>query len=130
MLNALAVALNTSILSRRKKQLYRTPSIHRLQRGLHGYLIRFATHAFEPQRQTRTSEPPSPLIFFPISTHFIAPLGILFASSCLNFYSILSFSTVEPWALTKDLQKRLRISLRPINPDNVRTLRITDASGT
>ena len=28
-----------------------TPSIHRLPRGLPGYLILFAPHAFEPQRQ-------------------------------------------------------------------------------
>ena len=28
-----------------------TPSIHRLQRGLPGYLILFATHTFAPQRQ-------------------------------------------------------------------------------
>jgi hypothetical protein len=30
-----------------------TPSAHRLQRGLPGYLILFATHAFAPQRQLR-----------------------------------------------------------------------------
>ncbi len=30
-----------------------TPSIHRLRRGLPGYLILFAPHAFEPQRQLR-----------------------------------------------------------------------------
>ena len=29
----------------------RTPSIDRLQRGLPGYLILFAPHAFVPQRQ-------------------------------------------------------------------------------
>ena len=29
----------------------RTTSIHRLQRGLPGYLILFAPHAFVPQRQ-------------------------------------------------------------------------------
>ena len=28
-----------------------TPSNHRLRHGLPGYLILFATHAFEPQRQ-------------------------------------------------------------------------------
>ena len=28
-----------------------TPSNHRLRRGLPGYLILFAPHAFEPQRQ-------------------------------------------------------------------------------
>ena len=30
---------------------YPTSSIHRLGRGLPGYLILFAPHAFEPQRQ-------------------------------------------------------------------------------
>ena len=29
------------------------PSIHRLGRGLPGYLIRFAPHAFAPQRQVQ-----------------------------------------------------------------------------
>ena len=47
-----------------------TPSIHRLRRGLPGYLILFAPHAFEPQRQLPSSKPPSPLVFLLISTHF------------------------------------------------------------
>ncbi len=34
-----------------------TPSIHRLRRGLPGYLILFAPHAFEPQCQLQSSEP-------------------------------------------------------------------------
>ena len=42
-----------------------TPSIHRLRRGLPGYLILFAPHAFEPERQLLSSKPPSPLVFFP-----------------------------------------------------------------
>ncbi len=41
----------------------RTPSIDRLQRGLPGYLILFAPHAFAPQRQLLSSWPPSPLVF-------------------------------------------------------------------
>ncbi len=53
-----------------------TPSIHRLRRGLPGYLILFAPHAFEPQRQWSSSKPPSPLVFLLISTHFTATLGI------------------------------------------------------
>ena len=53
-----------------------TPSIHRLPRGLPGYLILFAPHAFEPQCQLQSSKPPSPPVFFPISTHFTATLGI------------------------------------------------------
>ena len=53
-----------------------TPSIHRLRRGLPGYLILFAPHAFEPQRQLSSSKPPSPPVFLLISTHFTATLGI------------------------------------------------------
>ena len=40
-----------------------TPSNHRLRRGLPGYLILFAPHAFEPPRQLPSSKPPSPLVF-------------------------------------------------------------------
>ena len=53
-----------------------TPSAHRLRRGLPGYLILFAPHAFGPQRQLLSSEPPSPPVFFLISTHFTATPGI------------------------------------------------------
>ena len=53
-----------------------TPSIHRLRRGLPGYLILFAPHAFVPQCQLPSSKPPSPLVFLLISTHFTATLGI------------------------------------------------------
>ena len=59
-----------------EKQCFPTPSIHRLRRGLPGYLILFAPHAFEPQRQLSSSKPPSPLVFLLISTHFTATLGI------------------------------------------------------
>ena len=47
MLNALAAA---------PKAMLPTPSIHRLRRGLPGYLILFAPHAFEPQRQLQSRE--------------------------------------------------------------------------
>ena len=40
-----------------------TASIHRLRRGLPGYLIPFATHAFVPQRQNGPSSLASPLAF-------------------------------------------------------------------
>ncbi len=46
-----------------------TPSVHRLQPGLPGYLIPFAPLAFDPQCQLQASKPPSPRVFFPISTH-------------------------------------------------------------
>ena len=60
-----------------------TPSIHRLPRGLPGYLILFAPHAFEPQRQLLSSKPPSPPMFLLISTHFTATLGIPLTSPVL-----------------------------------------------
>ncbi len=63
-------------LLRHRRALLPTPSIHRLRRGLPGYLILFAPHAFEPQRQLPSSKPPSPLAFLLISTHFTATLGI------------------------------------------------------
>src|SRR5690625_5481427 len=49
-----------------------TASRHRLRRGLPGYLILFAPHAFAPQRQCQSRVSPSPLMFLPISTHFTA----------------------------------------------------------
>ncbi len=41
-----------------ERQTLPTPSSHRLQRGLPGYLILFAPHAFAPQRQSRPRWPP------------------------------------------------------------------------
>ena len=64
-----------------------TPSAHRLRRGLPGYLILFATHAFEPQRQLHASEPPSPPVFFLISAHFTATPGIPLTPPVLKPYS-------------------------------------------
>ena len=85
-----------------------TPSIHRLRRGLPGYLILFAPHAFEPQRQLLSSKPPSPLVFLLISTHFTATLGIPLASPALQPNSFQSSSRVEPGYFTSDLLCRLR----------------------
>src|ERR1700716_3819114 len=53
-----------------------TSSTHRLQRGLPGYLILIAPHAFAPQRQYRSREPPSPPVFFPIAANFSSTRGI------------------------------------------------------
>ncbi len=64
-----------------------TPSIHSLWRVLPGYLIQFAPHAFEPQRQLPSSKPPSPLVFLLISTHFTATLGIPLTSPALEYHS-------------------------------------------
>jgi hypothetical protein len=53
-----------------------TTSIHRLRRGLTGYLIPVAPHAFVPERQGRASSLPTPSVFLPISTDFTPTLGI------------------------------------------------------
>ena len=85
-----------------------TPSIHRLPRGLPGYLILFATHAFEPQRQLSSSKPPSPPVFLPISTHFTATLGIPLTPPTLQLISFQSNSAVELRDFTSDFICRLR----------------------
>ncbi len=84
------------------------PSIHRLRRGLPGYLILFAPHAFEPQRQLPSSKPPSPLVFLLISTHFTATLGIPLTSPALQHGSFKCSPGVGPRVFTSDLPRRLR----------------------
>ena len=84
-----------------------TPSNHRLQRGLPGYLILFAPHAFVPQRQLQPSKPPSPLVFLLISTHFTATLGIPLTSPTLKTDSFKCSPRVEPGYFTSDLKSRL-----------------------
>ena len=64
MLNAFAMALS--------HHSDRTPSIHRLLRGLPGYLILFDPHAFVPERQYGAGMLPSQSEFFVISMHFTA----------------------------------------------------------
>ena len=85
-----------------------TASFHRLRRGLPGYLILFAPHAFAPQRQLWTSEPPSPPVFLRISTNFTSTLAIPLTSSTLKIASIKGSSGVEPRDFTPDLIIRLR----------------------
>ncbi len=65
-----------------------TPSAHRLRLGLPGYLILFAPPAFVSQRQLRSREPPSPPVFFLISTH--SPLHQEFRSPLLHSSSAVS----------------------------------------
>ena len=85
-----------------------TSSTHRLQRGLPGYLILFAPHAFAPQRQFRASEPPSPLVFLRISTNFTSTLAVPLTSPGLKILSIKGSSGVELQDFTPDLKIRLR----------------------
>ena len=91
-----------------EKQCFPTPSIHRLRRGLPGYLILFAPHAFAPQRQFQSRKPPSPLVFLPISTHFTATPVIPLSSPALQPTSIQSTSHLESRTFTSDLAGRLR----------------------
>ena len=85
-----------------------TTSYHRLQRGLPGYLILFAPHAFVPERQYRLSELPSLSVFCSISMHFTATCYIPPTSTVLKITSINGSSPVEREAFTTDLIIRLR----------------------
>ena len=85
-----------------------TASIHRLRRGLPGYLILFAPHAFVHQRQLILSDLPSQLVFCVISKHFTATLHIPATSTSLKTNSINGSSIVKRQAFTTDLLIRLR----------------------
>ena len=85
-----------------------TPSIHRLRRGLPGYLILFAPHAFVHERQLRPRGLPSPSVFFHISTHFTATRGIPPPSDVLQSDSHKCSSQVKPGDFTSVLPNRLR----------------------
>ncbi len=94
-LNALAAALRLSSVP--------TPSAHRLQRGLPGYLILFAPHAFAPQRQSMARSSPSPPVFFLISTDFTPTPGIPAPPPRLKQHSFQRVAPVEPESFTPDL---------------------------
>lgn len=85
-----------------------TASNHRLRRGLPGYLILFAPHAFVPQRQYIISDLPSQSVFYVISMHFTATLHILTTSLLLKLSSIKGNFTVELQTFTSDLNNSLR----------------------
>jgi hypothetical protein len=117
---------------RRRIPINRSPtaSEHRLRLGLQGSLIPFATLAFVSQRQKISSYPPSPLEFLPISTDFTPTPVVPVAPKYFNPGSITPLSEVKPQSLKSNLPRRLQNPLRPINPDNACTLRITAAAGT
>ena len=121
-LNALATA--------RKGSIPPTPSVHRLRPGLPGYLIPFAPLAFAPQRQLRASEPPSPPVFFLISTHSTATPGIPLTSLALKMGSFWCTLPVERRSFHTRLTYPPTRPLRPIIPNNACPLRITAAAGT
>ena len=93
-------------------------------------LIPFAPLAFVPQRQKIPSYLPSPLVFLSISTDFTPTPIVPVTPKSFNPAHLLSLSKVKLWALKQDAAGRLRNALRPINPDNACTLRITAAAGT
>ena len=100
MLNALAAALNPG-----KDP---TPSTHRLRRGLPGYLILFAPHAFEPQRQLQTRDaafatgvPPYIYAFHRYTWNSTLPF-------CTQVKQFPKRTMVKPQPLTSDLSNRLR----------------------
>ena len=85
-----------------------TSSKHRLGRGLPGYLILFAPHAFVPQCQLRSSQLPSQLVFYGISMHFTATCHIPLTSTCFKIHSFKGNFSVKLKAFTSDLSIRLR----------------------
>ena len=85
-----------------------TTSVHRLQRGLPGYLILFDPHAFVPQRQCRPGQLPSLSVFCGISMHFTATRHIPPALTAFKTTSINGTAPVEPEPFTADLTARLR----------------------
>ena len=91
-----------------------TPSTHRLRRGLPGYLILFAPHAFVPQRQFKSRKSPSPPVFLLISTHSTATLGIPLASPSLK---LDSFRCLRRLSL-RLLHRTCHAACEPFTPSN------------
>jgi hypothetical protein len=106
------------------------PSAHRLRPGLPGYLIPFAPLAFAPQRQWESRTSLSPLAFLPISTHFTAPPEVPGPPPPLETTRIEARSPVEPGAFSHRRGRPSTRPLSPVNPNNVRTVRLTAAAGT
>ncbi len=70
-----------------------TSSEHRLGRGLPGYLILFAPHAFVPQRQYKLSQLPSQLVFYGISKN--SPLHATFRQPQLDSSNTVSKAILQ-----------------------------------
>ena len=86
-----------------------TLSEHGLGRGLPGYLILFAPHAFTSQSQERPKQLLSLSVFLLISTDLTPPLRIPLSSIFLQIYSIKSSSQVELGDYTFNLQILLHV---------------------
>ncbi len=106
-----------------------TPSTQRLRRGLPGYLILFVPHAFASQRQYR---PESRLRRWCSSRYLrISPLHREFRSPLRDSSEAVSNAVpgLGPGLSHPTYQAPTR-ALRPIIPNNARTLRLTAAAGT
>jgi hypothetical protein len=106
------------------------PSAHRLQLGLPGYLIPFATLAFASQRQKTSRTSLSPRAFLPISTHFTAPPEVPGPPTSLQTGRFGASSPVEPGAFSNRRPHPPTRALSPVIPNNVSTVRLTAAAGT
>ena len=106
------------------------PSAHRLQLGLPGYLIPFATLAFASQRQKTSRTSLSPRAFLPISTHFTAPPEVPGPPTSLQTGRFGASSPVEPGDFSSRRGGPPTRALSPVIPNNVRTVRLTAAAGT
>ena len=84
------------------------PGAQCLRCGLPGYLILFATHTLVPEGQYLPSRPPSPSVFFQISTHSTATPGIPSAHAGLQHARTRRTSEVEPPAFTAGVACPLR----------------------
>ncbi len=91
-----------------------TPSAQRLRRGLPGYLILFAPHAFAPQRQLRPRDPPSPPVFLLISAHFTATPGIPVSPTALS----LPVPTAGPELSPRFSQQTRQTAYELFTPNN------------
>ena len=105
-------------------------SRHRLRPGLPGYLIPFAPLAFASQRQKTSMTSLSPRAFLPISTHFTAPPEVPGPPPPLETTRIEATSPVKPGAFSRRRGRPSTRPLSPVNPNNVRTVRLTAAAGT
>ena len=106
------------------------PSVHRLQRGLLGYLTPFAPHAFVLWVSGAFSQAafaigvPADInayhYYTGSSACFFRPLVLKYPTPSLGWAKVFKVRLLKP----------PRDALRPINPDNVWTTRITATAGT
>ena len=107
------------------------PSTHRLQRGLLGYLIPFAPHAFVLAVSGGTQKPAyaigvpndiNAFYYYTVCSSFLfAPLVLKFQRTVTKLSFVISPLTFKT---------TYRYALRPMIPDNAWGTRITAAAGT